>query len=341
MCDEFEVVDDDEGSANSEVASKCSVTGSLTSCERLEYEIVDDDVCEQFSPAPAASAVLQSSATVPSVQTGVVVQETPSAGPAVAPMAYCDHCGLLAPPKRCSRCHDAVYCSVACQRTAWTAGHKLLCTAAASKAAPLLRNPPAAASAVRSPAFNTAEPMHNFASDSNKHRVARLREEVSSWQLPASRESARFRTVALLHVERTLPTLLDAHAAYASQEVWSEHHTSGLLDRKDSELPARSPELISRLSERLLHVALGECLEDAGRLPEACGAFGRSALASAGWVEVYHRWHECLKLLGCTADCACVCEIAVAQGVWQNTMQRPNERPLCASTLRQAILGNG
>eukprot|EP00536_Pseudo-nitzschia_multiseries_P006572 jgi/Psemu1/15609/gm1.15609_g len=41
----------------------------------------------------------------------------------------CDapECSAQGPPKRCSRCHRAFYCSVACQRSHWKAGHKEEC----------------------------------------------------------------------------------------------------------------------------------------------------------------------------------------------------------------------
>jgi len=41
----------------------------------------------------------------------------------------CDapECSAPGPPKRCSRCHRAFYCSVACQRAHWKTGHKEEC----------------------------------------------------------------------------------------------------------------------------------------------------------------------------------------------------------------------
>lgn len=151
--------------------------------------------------------------------------------------------------------------------------------------------------------------------------AARLQREAEAWRLPASPASVRHQAVALLHVERMLPVLLDGHAG----STWTEHHTSGLLDREDLKLPARSSSLVARLRERLLHAALAECLETAGAQGLACGACARAAFSSHGWVEVYHRWAERLKAAGREHDVRATYEVAVSRGVWQHHLQRPND----------------
>ena len=45
-------------------------------------------------------------------------------------LLMCQHCDKPAPELRCSRCRAAYYCSSACQRAAWKAGHKAACAAA-------------------------------------------------------------------------------------------------------------------------------------------------------------------------------------------------------------------
>lgn len=151
--------------------------------------------------------------------------------------------------------------------------------------------------------------------------AAKLLREAKSWQLPTSPSSAKARAIALLHVEKMLPILLEAH----ENGGWSEHRTSGLLDRADCELPPRSAELCARLRERLFHFALGEYLEQEGCRDLACCAYARGALVSNGCAELYHHWAECLKAEGRQHDVLAVHRIAVKQGVWQHLLQRPND----------------
>lgn len=152
--------------------------------------------------------------------------------------------------------------------------------------------------------------------------AVRLLAEVESWTLPRSCPRIQMMVgTAALHVQRSEADVLDAQA----RGRWTEHHTSGLIDCEDAALPPHSPQLCARVRERLFHIALGECLERAGRTGEACGAFGRAALASRGWVEAYHRWSHCLQAAGRCAEAPLVHEVAVSRGVWQHVSQRPND----------------
>eukprot|EP00747_Dinoflagellata_sp_TGD_P206931 gnl/TRDRNA2_/TRDRNA2_80561_c0_seq1.p1 gnl/TRDRNA2_/TRDRNA2_80561_c0~~gnl/TRDRNA2_/TRDRNA2_80561_c0_seq1.p1 ORF type:complete len:177 (+),score=40.55 gnl/TRDRNA2_/TRDRNA2_80561_c0_seq1:40-570(+) len=42
-------------------------------------------------------------------------------------LSMCAHCGAKGAQKRCGRCKAVGYCSEACQRSHWTAGHKAVC----------------------------------------------------------------------------------------------------------------------------------------------------------------------------------------------------------------------
>ena len=50
-------------------------------------------------------------------------------------MPVCEACGQEGAPKRCSRCMESWYCSIACQRKHWKAGHKHKCVQAVTPSA--------------------------------------------------------------------------------------------------------------------------------------------------------------------------------------------------------------
>ena len=48
---------------------------------------------------------------------------------------FCEACGKKGASKRCSRCMEAFYCSIACQTQHWRAGHKHKCVQAVKPSA--------------------------------------------------------------------------------------------------------------------------------------------------------------------------------------------------------------
>ena len=66
-------------------------------------------------------------------------------------MLVCECCGKEGAAKRCSRCMESFYCSIACQRKHWKAGHRTKCVKVdeATKAARAAAAPPAAAAATQ------------------------------------------------------------------------------------------------------------------------------------------------------------------------------------------------
>lgn len=224
-----------------------------------------------------------------------------SAGPRVGASSSCGQCGVRGRgTRRCSRCRSAWYCSLDCQRAAWCAGHQEVCDGSFAS------SPPSTESVIGGCLEDV---------------IAQLQLQGEEWRLPSTVEVASHQETAMVGMQRLLPVLLEAHARGA----WTEHHTSGLLDREDALLPPRSPQLVQRLRDRIFYYSLGESLRRAGAAALACGAFARAALTSCGWTEAYHAWDECLEAAGQAKIARGVHELAVRRGVWRHAAQRPND----------------
>eukprot|EP00811_Abedinium_folium_P020821 NODE_2983_length_2111_cov_2.050907.p1 GENE.NODE_2983_length_2111_cov_2.050907~~NODE_2983_length_2111_cov_2.050907.p1 ORF type:complete len:628 (-),score=179.43 NODE_2983_length_2111_cov_2.050907:97-1980(-) len=303
--EDFEVIDDSSDGGGEGAGAGA---GGARSCSSGDAFAVVGDSSDDESPGDGSATA---TATVASKATAA----------ANVPRGRCDHCGTQAALRRCGRCRTATYCSSECQRHAWAAGHRHECSSGGSGGGSGGGAGTPAASIRPDPRAQEALP--SSGSDrSLEETIAALEREAEVWRPPAGADAARHWFIAKLHTEKLLAALLEAHAA----AEWTEHHTSGLLDTRDLELPAGSGVLRERLHTRLFFSALGECIEHEGANPAAaCGAYARVALVSNGWVEAYHRWAECLCAARREGEVPAVHALALRRGVWKHVVQRPND----------------